>query len=366
MRLCTVLLLLFVCLGLPGRTVATQDAATSSEDAKAQSKSSTTLDTRSAPVREQENWGVLDDLKTGLVTSSTDVVAHGEGPGFVREMIRVEWRLTDPIEIWVIRPKATGKVPVVLYMYSYLDTTDRFRDDRWCERATAGGFAAVGFVSALTDYRFRYRPLRQWFVSELAESLGETVHDVQLVLNVLAARGDMDMDRLGMFGMGSGASIAILAAHADPRIKTLDLLDPWGDWPDWLKESPLIRDEERAKFLSPEFLRSVAPLEPVTYLPSLKDRSLRLQQTLSEPQTPKAAKERIAAAVADPSQLVRYENPQSLLKEWQTTGLSGWIKQHLRVQTPKDGDDKGGDEIVGNGLTHSEIDSQGSAKASEK
>src|SRR5271165_7165613 len=106
MRVCTVLLLLFVSLGLPGRSTAAQEA-TSSQNPKAQDKSSTTLDTRSAPVREQENWGVLDDLKTGLMTPTVDVVVHSEGPGFVREMLRVEWRLTDPIEVWVVRPKVT-------------------------------------------------------------------------------------------------------------------------------------------------------------------------------------------------------------------------------------------------------------------
>ena len=36
---------------------------------------------------------------------------------------------------------------------------------------------------------------------------------------------------------GSGAAIAILAAAIDPRLKALDLVDPWGDWPDWLAKS---------------------------------------------------------------------------------------------------------------------------------
>jgi len=44
-------------------------------------------------------------------------------------------------------------------------------------------------------------------------------------------RGDIDMDHVGMWADGSGAAIAILAASVDPRIKALDLLDPWGDWP---------------------------------------------------------------------------------------------------------------------------------------
>jgi hypothetical protein len=340
-------LLLLVLLALPGRAIAQQDAAVSGK--KVESKN----DIKIAPAPEKENWGVLDDLKTGLMPRAVDEVERDEQPEYVRQLLRVEWRLTDPIDVWVTRPKVTGKVPVVLYLYDYPDAGERFRDNGWCKRATAGGFAAVGFVSALTDYRFRFRPLRQWFVSELAESLGATVHDVQLLLNLLADRGDMDMDHVGMFGMGSGASIAILAAHADPRIQTLDLVDPWGDWPDWLKESPVVPDDERPKYLTPEFLNSVAALDPVAYLPSLKTHSLRLQQTLSEPSTPKIAKERIAAAVPKPSQLVKYASVQDFFKAWETTGLSGWIKQQMRSESPKDGSGVSGVAISGTDLTPS-------------
>jgi hypothetical protein len=284
-----------------------------------------------------ENWRVLNDLKTGLLLPDIAVVQHDEQPDFVRELVRVQWRRADPIDLWIIRPKIAEKVPVVLYLYSYTDTDQRFRDNGWCKRASSDGFAAVGFVSALTDYRFRApRPMRQWFVSELSESLGSSVHDVQLILNYLAGRGDIDMDHVGMFGMGSGATIAILAAHADSRIKALDLLDPWGDWPEWLELSPVVPDADRSKFLTPEFLKSVATLDPVTYLPSLKPQSLRLQQTLSEPITPRVAKDRIAAAVPNPSQLVKYANPEDLLKEWRVTGLSGWLKQQLHSPRPND------------------------------
>jgi hypothetical protein len=266
-----------------------------------------------------------------------------EQPGFTRQLIRAQWRMNDPIDLWIARPKVTGKVPVVLYLYSYTDVNDRFHDNGWCTRATAGGFAAVGFVSALTDYRYRARPMKEWFISELAESLGSTVHDVQLILNYLADRGDMDMDHVGMFGMGSGAAIAILAAHADSRIKTLDLLDTWGDWADWLRESPVVPEDERAKYSTAEFLKSVATLDPIAYLPSLKMGSLRLQQTLSEPVTPQSAKERIAAVVPDPSDVVRYGNAEDLLKAWETTGLSGWIKQQILSPNQQSvGGDRGG------------------------
>ena len=303
-------------------------------------------------------------LKTGLKPPAYNEEERDEQPQFVRELVRVQWRMADPIELWVARPKISGKVPVVLYLYGHADTGDRFRDNDWCKRATADGFAAVGFVSALTEYRFRFRPLRQWFVGELAESLGTTAHDVQFILNYLEDRGDMDMDQVGMFGMDSGASIAILAAHADPRIKTLDLLDPWGDWPDWLKQSPIIPDDERAKYLTPEFLKSVATLDPLSYLPTLKTRHLRLQQTVSEPVTPKIAKERLAAAAPDPSEVVKYGSPKDLMKAWETSGLSGWIKQQVRLQAPKASSDDGRVALGGKRLNPS--DNEEPARENEK
>ncbi len=100
-------------------------------------------------------------------------------------------------------------------------------------------------------------------------------------------------------------------------------------------------DTERPRYLAPEFLKSVAALDPAAYLPSLKTQNFRLQQTLSEPVTPKIAKEKIAAAMPDPSRLVKYTNAEDLLKAWKTTGLSGWIKQQIRSQTPQgSGDDR--------------------------
>jgi hypothetical protein len=253
----------------------------------------------------------------------------------VRELVTLQWRPRDSIELWISRPKGVQKTPVILYLYSYTDSIDRFHEEGWCKRATSDGFAAVGFVPALTDQRYHGRPLKEWFISELPESLGSTVHDVQLILNYLARRGDMDMDHVGMFGQGAGGAIAILAAQVDPRIKTLDVLDPWGDWPDWLQSSPVVPDNERPKYVTQEFLKSVAPLDPVAYLSSLKTPNFRLQQIATDPATPKSAKERIAAAAPEQAQVVKYAGPEDLMKAWKISGLSGWMKQQLRPQKAK-------------------------------
>jgi hypothetical protein len=318
-----------VLLVLPQATSARQDPSREDGATADQQNNAKTVPSSAKVV---ENWGVLDDTKSGLEPRSPVEVEKDEQPEFVREVVRLQWRRNDPIDLWLMRPKESAKVPIILYLYGYPADSDRFRDNGWSKRATEGGFAAVGFVSALTGQRYHNRPMKQWFISELAESLGGSVHDVQLILNYLAERDDLDMDHVGMFGMGSGASIAILAAQADVRIKALDLLDPWGDWPDWLRESPAVPDLERPKYTTEGFLKSVAPLDPVACLPNLRTRSIRLQQTWSDPVTPKSAKERIADSWPDRSRLVKYANAEEHLKAYQVDGLAGWIKQQLRVR----------------------------------
>jgi len=46
---------------------------------------------------------------------------------------------------------------------------------------------------------------------------------VQMVLNYLETRGDLDMSRVGMFGQGSGATIAVLASAVDTLDRLLEL-----------------------------------------------------------------------------------------------------------------------------------------------
>jgi pimeloyl-ACP methyl ester carboxylesterase len=251
-------------------------------------------------------------------------------PEFTRELVQVHWRDADPIDLYVIRPRGVEKPPVVLYLYSYPSEGDQFKDDGYCRRVTRGGFAAVGFVSALTGQRYHSRPMKQWFVSELQEALVASVHDVQMILNYLATRGDLNLDRVGMMGAGSGATIAILAATVEPRIKALDLLDPWGDWPDWMAYSARIPDAERANYLKPEFLKRVAPFDPVQWLPQLKSVPVRLEFLMDDIDTPASCKKRIESAAShDSVQIVKFDTTRALLDASSGGKHFQWIKDQL-------------------------------------
>ena len=166
----------------------------------------------------------------------------------------------------------------------------------------------------------------------MQESLGATVHDVQLLLDYLATRKDLDMNRVGMFGTGSGGSIAILSSAADARIRVLDLLGPWGDWPRWVAETKVLRDDERATYTKRDFLDKVAPLEPVTWLPKIKARALRIQDVRNNKAMPDGAQEKLEAAAPDFAEINQFGNGAAFLAFDSPGNLFEWMKGQLKTE----------------------------------
>jgi hypothetical protein len=306
-------------------------------DISAQQKADVSTESKTLPVVrdiagvfDQENLNSLS-LAKKLASASPLLGEKDEYLEFTRELIQVQWRSGDPIDLYVITPRGVIKPPVILYLYGYPSDTDRFRDNTFCQTATANGYAAVGFVSALNGQRYHDRPMREWFVSQLHNSLTESVHDVQMILDYLAMRGDLDIDHVGMFSQGSGATVAILAASVEPRIRALDALQPWGAWPMWMATSSLIPDAERANYVRHDFLAGIATLDPVNQLGHLSTSSIRVQFVGDDSITSVAAVKQITQAAASRDQVVEY--PTSLA---QYNVLSGgrtfdWIKLQLRL-----------------------------------
>lgn len=309
-------------------TKSSNEVQSSPSQIAAEKKSPDIKEAEKNPIPDHEDWTKLSIQGLGL--QQWDAMPGGtvERPQFTREMVRLDWRPDDPVDLYISLPKGIKKPRVILYLYGYPSDASRFTADDWCAGATQGGFAAVGFVSALTDERYRHRALKEWFVSELQESLATTTHDVQMILNYLETRSDLNTDRIGMYAQGSGASIAILAASADSRISVVDLLNPWGDWPDWLKKTDWIDESERPKYLRPEFLEKVSALDPVQVLPTLK-QTVRLQQVKDDRITPTVARERIASAAPRGATVFETDNWPAYWKAWKEKKLWDWAKEKL-------------------------------------
>ena len=281
--------------------------------------------------------GVKEDWSTPALAGSTlrpvqPIRAYiDDRDGYSVELLQVQWRWGDPIDLYVLKPKGVEKPPVIVYLYSYPSDTDTFRDEKWQQFVTKNGFAAVGFASALTGHRYHDRPMREWFVSDLQECLATTAHDLQMVLDYLASRNDLDMRHVGLFSQGSGASIAILASAVDPRIQVLDTIDPWGDWPTWMAQSFLVPEEERANYVKPEFLKNLATLEPVDWLHKIQAKRFRLQDAIFEQKTPSAAKQKLREAVPSGGTVVIYKTPEEFNAIISNNTALDWIQHELRA-----------------------------------
>lgn len=282
--------------------------------------------------------GFHEDWTTPSLSSShlvlpplPDPIVDNTHIGYQVEYMQLQWRPADRLDLYVIKPDGIKNPPVILNLYGYPADTDAYKVEIFQKELVKNGFAAVGFVSALTGHRYHDRPMKEWFISELQESLATSVHDVQMILDYLAARGDLDMTRVGMFGQGSGATIAILASAVDARIKVLDVLDPWGDWPRWLATSPFPPDDERPNYVTPEFLKKVAPLETLDWMPKIQARKFRLQQLLFGIDTPKPIKDKLIAAAPPGTTAVFYENLDEFKTAFPYSQNLDWMKQQLKA-----------------------------------
>lgn len=277
-------------------------------------------------------------LSTSSLTAALPVLGYvADYTGYTVELVQLQWRFGDPIDLYLVKPKGVAHPAPILYLYGYPSDTDRFRDPVFQQKVTKDGFAAVGFVSALTGHRYHDRPMRQWFLSELQESLAASAHDVQMVLNYLETRSDLDMNRVGMFAQGSGASIAILASAADSRIRALDVLDPWGDWPTWFAHSAFVPEEERSTYTKPEFLNNVVGLDPLDWMHKIKAKQLRLEDALFEPNTPAAAKQNLRTAIPADATIVLYRTPEEFNEVVRSGKELNWIQNALgsKAEVPR-------------------------------
>lgn len=322
------MLALFLFLGM---TVAAQNLQIAAQRTSVEAASATQQNLSPALLNSIESLELLPLAANSLHASQPLVEEKDILPGYTRELIQLQWRPADPIDLYIIRPNDVVKPPAVLFLYGYPTDTDKFRNDAFCRNVVKHGFAAVGFVSALTGHRYHDRPMKEWFVSELRESLVFSVHDVQMILNYLATRSDLDLDRVGIFGQGSGGTIAILSANADPRIKAVDVMDPWGDWSDWIVQSPQIPEHERSDYLKPAFLAKIAPMDPVRSMSQLKGRPFRLQENLFNLTMPGIVRKQIESAAPDTARIVEYRDTHEYGEKVSANGkMLDWMQDALR------------------------------------
>ncbi|HEY7589973.1 MAG TPA: alpha/beta fold hydrolase [Candidatus Limnocylindrales bacterium] len=176
----------------------------------------------------------------------------------------------DEVEAWVVRPEPAGTVAGPgLVMWHWLDTEapdgnrDEFRDE-------ARALADRGIVSLLPQGQFPWRRDPTGSAADAAAVEAEVAR-LRRGLDLLAARPDVDPERLAVVGHDFGGMLAVVAAAEDPRIRAVALIAPtprWGDWflPFW----PIAEDRI-------DYLRAMRRLDPVERIGALAGRPILLQ-----------------------------------------------------------------------------------------
>src|SRR5260370_31811873 len=98
--------------------------------------------------------GVKEDWTSPALSSSNlrpapPVTGYiNDYPGYTVELLQVQWRFGDPLDLYVVNPKGVRNPPVILYLYGYPSVTDGFKDEAFTPTVTRVGFPPLAFVPA--------------------------------------------------------------------------------------------------------------------------------------------------------------------------------------------------------------------------
>ena len=161
------------------------------------------------------------------------------------------------IEGYLVRP---GEAPSTdpgpgLVMWHWFDSEapDGNRTQYLAEAAT---LAAAGVVSLLPQGRFPWGIAPDNAGADATEIRAEVAR-LRIGFDLLAARPDVDADRLGLVGHDFGGMLAVLAAADEPRLRALVVVAATPRWGDWFLRFWQIADDRI------DYLRALRPLDPI-------------------------------------------------------------------------------------------------------
>jgi hypothetical protein len=98
-----------------------------------------------------------------------------------------------------------------------------------------------------------------------------------------------------------------------------------------MARSIVVPENERAEYVRPEFLRRVATLNPLEWVPKIQAPKFRLLDALFDLDTPRPSKKKLWAAVPDRTAGRVYATPDQLKIAMQKENVLEWIQHELRA-----------------------------------
>jgi dienelactone hydrolase len=203
------------------------------------------------------------------------------------------------------RPKGRAGIPAVIVL--------DILDGRQIVSRGEALWLAQHDVAALVVYMAYYGPRRpagsriRMMSPDIEHSVAaitQTVLDVRRAAAWLAARPEVDPDRLGLVGTSLGSLVGGVAAAAEPRLRTACLLLGGGGLVDAFYDHPKAASVRRVNELlggsKAALKRLIDPVDPLTYADRLGNKKLLLIAASRDDVVPPAAMTRLWEATGRP------------------------------------------------------------------
>jgi dienelactone hydrolase len=215
-------------------------------------------------------------------------------------------RENNTVHAEYFRPKhAGGKMPAVVVL-------DILQGNALVSRGAAMWLAQNG-VAAMAITMPYYGPRRPAEgrhrmltpdVGQSVENVRQTVLDCRRAVAWLAARPEVDADRLGVVGTSLGSFMGGLVAASEPRVHSACLVLGGGGLVDAFYNHPRAKWAAQALLLAgitkEKLQRQIAPVDPLTYADRLRDKKLLLIGASRDDIVPPESMKRLWEATGKP------------------------------------------------------------------
>lgn len=239
------------------------------------------------------------------------------------------------VSAWLVEPAASVQSPYAGLVYLHGSETDR---DDLLDEAVA--MAHVGAVSLVLDAPFArgegsIRPYLQSYVKPEKERdmTAQAAIDVRRAFDVLAARPDVDPERLGFVGHSWGASLGALVASVDDRVRAWALLSPRPSWTRFLQSDDPFATSKREAYAKywDAYIDMMQPFDALPVIGEVDGQSLLLQYGDFDDVVPPKVAHQLINAAATGTTTQRFEAGHALDAK-ATRARCDWLSDRLGLR----------------------------------
>jgi cephalosporin-C deacetylase-like acetyl esterase len=229
------------------------------------------------------------------------------------------------IELYLILPPGKGKFAGVIFQPGS-------EQNKFTYLAEGILLAKAGALSLITDIQFpETDPLK---LEQFRKDYIIMFYNMRRAVDLLVAREDVDIGRIGYVGHSHGAMIGSALSGIDKRISAFVLLGGLSRLTEHMRTSALwqsFRDSmTKPKF--EEFLARMKSLDPVEFIGKSAPAPVLFQCANFDEIVPKDACQSLYQAGADPKQLKWYDSKHDFQDFDAAFDQLKWMQQHLRLK----------------------------------